>query len=275
MANRIELSSLIKSNRPDDILEWVNYHLAIGFDKITIFDNESKFSIKRLFEQNPKVDVWEVSGDYGYSASGIFNQCSLYTKFYNEKIGHSDWVSTIDDDEFIYIKSGKNIKDILNDELSVICILWKMISSSDMIETRSFTLINTFNYISFCTPWGNRLFVKSIVNLKRCKTISWRTPHIPTFNGERLAQTLEGIQIKDDFISPPIALNFYDSQNIVLYHYYHQSFEDRIWKATKAGLAAAVNAGRTVDKNGFISEITGIYIYQDNNMINRKRELSI
>jgi hypothetical protein len=267
--NRIELGSLIKSNRPNDLKEWVDYHLAIGVDRITFFDNGSEFSVEDLFKTNDRIEVIRTPGNYGYS--GVKNQCELYHKFYNRKINQTDWLSTIDDDEFIYIKSGKNVKEVLNDDLSVICMFWKMISLPEVLETRSSTLIDTFNYTSFSSPWAGRVFVKSVVNLKKCVTISWNTPHLPTFNCKRQGQTLEGIQIYDDFLP---AFYDYNNQNMILYHYYHQSYQDRIWKVMRCE-NSDTQPGRPLSRSDYNSEIVGKYKFLDNNMINRKKELGL
>ena len=51
---KIALFSFTKRNRECDLTEWLDYYLAIGFDNIYVVDNGSKFSVKKVVEDNQK-----------------------------------------------------------------------------------------------------------------------------------------------------------------------------------------------------------------------------
>ncbi len=69
--------------------------------------------------------------------------------------------------------------------------------------------------------------------------------------------------------------DFYDNKPALIYHYFHQSWEDRLFKIKRNG--KDINGGNIFsDKMEiFKNEIEGKYIYLDNSMIIKKKELEI
>jgi len=267
--NTIELAVLTKNNRPMDIIDWVSYHLAIGFDKITIFDNNSTYSIKDLFN-NDKVEVREIKEDYGFSKnfSPMYN---LYSNFCKERTPYTKWLCFIDDDEYVYMNNEKDIKNLLNVDVNILCMYWKMISLPDIIQDRNTTLIDTFNYISpLHTPWGNNIFIKSIINLSKNNNTIWTDPHIPSINSSMSAFTFDKVHVSSAFTA--LTPDFYTNKSVVLYHYYHQSFKDREFKVNRAGTSNG-QTFRPADFMSFTNEILNKYTMLDNSMINLKREI--
>lgn len=80
------------------IKEWVDYHLALGFDHIYLYDNahSGEETIDQVIDTNT-----EYAGKV--SIIPVYNlmhmQSAVYTEFYKE--GRFDWVAYIDIDEFI------------------------------------------------------------------------------------------------------------------------------------------------------------------------------
>jgi hypothetical protein len=90
--------------------EWVNWHLAIGFDKIWIYDGNSvnETDISSLSSDNVTIIKWP----------GKHQQLNAYKDFVNKQKSlvyeKMDWIVNIDDDEFVMIEqNGVSIKDIL------------------------------------------------------------------------------------------------------------------------------------------------------------------
>lgn len=271
--NKIELMLITKHHRENDLKEWVDYYLAIGFDKITIYDNESKFSITDLFVNYSNVVVIETSENHGASAYGIPNRLNLYNSFCNEKRGKTEWVAILEDDEYLYLKDNKNINEILNVDFLSLCFYWKFISLPEVIEDRSGTLIDTFNYSTTLTPFSNHSHIKSIVNLNKCENLIWKSPHCPTINNSTISYNLDGVAIGSEHgLLPP---NFFDNEKAWIYHYYHQSYEDRIFKVTRSIIKDTDIPYYPQDRGSFIKEVVDKYPDLDNNMINKKKELKI
>lgn len=266
MKKSVELVSIIKSNRENDLEEWVNYYLYIGFDKINIFNNDSNFSVSSLFEKNKNVNVIDVPGDYGYSKAGYRRHTNLIGKFFMEKKESADWIAWFDDDEFLYLKNHNNIKDILNDDYSAICFFWKFISSNNIMEDRDTTLIDTFNYVSLNSPCKDNAHIKTMVNCKKFNTIRYETSHSPIINETMIKKgmvTSDGREVKNEF-EKITGMDFYDKQDTYIYHYFHQTIKDRIFKIARGKSNNEVFYQEDMEE--FKREILGKYIYLDNTM---------
>jgi hypothetical protein len=259
--NKVELVSMVRNNRPDDLKEWVDYYFAIGFDKITIFDNESTFSVKELFSNYKNIDVREIIID------DLLDRVlpPTYEAIGKEKEDEKNYIAFLDDDEYIYIKNNKNIKDILNNEMEVLCLFWKYLSSYELLEDRETTIIDTFNYTTAYNPERNdKMQVKSIVNFNKCKDVKWGLdgPHLPIVNNS--ITTITGGIIRNGYGYEPMTINFYDNQEMYIYHYLFQTHRDWLFKRERRPHASDIFYNRP-----------GNYTVLDNNMIDKKRELKI
>lgn len=260
--NKIELSSMIKSNRPDDLKEWADYYLALGFDRITIYDNESPFSIKDLFADYKNIEVRPVKSEINFTAYAA----KLYASTCKEKRYETEWLAFFDNDEYLWLKNYKNIQEALKDEFTVLCFYWKFISLPYVIENRKSTMIDTFNYTSMNTPCSNHAHVKSMVNLSKCNSLVWHGVHWPVANNQNIGCTIDNVTVGFEHIL--LTDDFYDNQSAVLYHYFYQSYEDWLFKTEK-------NLNYKCSRKEFESYIIGKYNTLDNNMIDKKKELSI
>jgi hypothetical protein len=269
--NSAEVFSIIRSQRPKDIEEWAKYYLAIGFDKITILDNESTFSIRELLAKYKQIEIKNIIiGDT--IDKEIPRMFEIACK---EKESENNFVAFIDDDEFIYIKNNKKIKDILNDEIEVLCFFWKYLSSREILKDREGTMIDTFNYTTdFVPPYNNnnRMHLKSIINFNRCKGAVWNTdgPHLP-FLKNNVMKTITGKRVINGEGNAQLTNDFYDNQEAYIYHYAFQSFRDFVFKLERRPLA-----GSNFNISSFESfNRPGNYSVLDNNMTEKKKELGI
>ena len=125
MENKIYLSTNMRDER--NVIEWVIYHLIIGFDKILIVDNNSEIPIKTLIKEynlSNYVDVIE------YSINGAIKIDILnnYVKPYM-LINQVDWFIHLDADEYLNLNNNyQNVKDLLNifnkNDTNMIAINW-------------------------------------------------------------------------------------------------------------------------------------------------------
>ena len=238
--NEIELCVLTKHHRPNDLKEWVTYHLSLGFDAINIYDNDSHFSINKLFETNKKVNV--------ISKPGALNQSDLYSQIGQNKRLKVKWLGFFDDDEFIYLKNKKNIKDILNNNYPAISIYGKSITSSEIIEDRQDTLINTFIKVRKIEGSSQ---VKSFVNLEKGPIIWRHNPHLPV---NIRVHTVDGLIVEK--AGRVLESDFFDNNSAFYYHYYFQSWADWLYKSDR-GMVGDTRKKRpySKDRSVFINAI--------------------
>ena len=86
-------------------VEWIAYHLSIGFDHIIVFSNDcddSTVSICKLLEKEGLVT--HIHNDFPEGQSP--QQHALEIAITHEKVKQSDWTIHIDVDEFILVELG-------------------------------------------------------------------------------------------------------------------------------------------------------------------------
>ena len=98
----------IQAKEEPYIDEFVDYHLAIGFRKIYIYDNSENFDLKKWGKQRywDNVRVKHFPGEA--KAYEAYFDCAKWA----EKDGET-WAAFLDLDEFLYLKKHDNIKDFL------------------------------------------------------------------------------------------------------------------------------------------------------------------
>ena len=112
------------------INEWINYHLALGFDKIIVADNNNTGSEKISdVVDNPNVII----EDYH---DVISVQPIAYTDLFLKYREQFDWIAFIDIDEFIFLdeKYNNNIKKYLLsspfNEADIVRLCWKIYTTN-------------------------------------------------------------------------------------------------------------------------------------------------
>jgi len=95
----VEICAIVKDEN-DYLPEWIDHHLKLGFDRIVIYDNNSK----KKFPGSEKVIVknWPEKN----------SQMKCYLK--HATTTEADWTAYIDVDEFIFLNQDKNVKDFIN-----------------------------------------------------------------------------------------------------------------------------------------------------------------
>ena len=115
LRSRKVLFTAVKNEAPF-LLEWIAYHLEVGFDRIIIFSNESEDGTTELLDALAQSGV--IEHFYHEPAQGVSAQANA-ARLANEKelLQHGDWVLWIDADEFLNIKIGSGTLDELIDKI--------------------------------------------------------------------------------------------------------------------------------------------------------------
>jgi hypothetical protein len=155
----------IAKNEAKYIAEWIAYNLAVGFDKIIIYSNDSTDKMADIITNISKCDTrvklinWPSVDDVSPQISAYNNSISMI---------ETEWVSFLDIDEFIVPFSSQNIKDFLSKvdkDISSIHINWRNFGSSHRTDSNYQFVIEAFKD---CAPsaWGNHHHFKSIARTK-------------------------------------------------------------------------------------------------------------
>jgi len=191
----------------DYIKEFVQYHLALGFTRIYIYDNEIVPTYEKLLKEYiNNITVIHLPFKYcQYIALKDFT--TKYLK--KDKITH---VIHIDIDEFIALKKHNNIcdfiKEYIKDDCVGIGINWRFFGSSNQTQQTNFPVTQRF---TMCQKDGDKhiktLFKKeNFLNYNTCHDISTVGGNIKNTEGV----TLNGpFNLKIDYIknTEGIAIN--------------------------------------------------------------------
>lgn len=118
------------------IKEWVDYHLNLGFDHITIYDNNNTGGerISDVVSGDMRVDVVDFRGKTQKSCE---TQVEAYNHCYRNASNYT-WVLFIDIDEFLWFKDYANVKTFLSQNwvrrANVIRFHWKCYSDGEQLR---------------------------------------------------------------------------------------------------------------------------------------------
>lgn len=122
--------------------EWLDYHFAMGFDSIYIYDNSPSFELKNWYGNTRNHATFGNVEVLHWVDESVQNQNHAYAdcveKFGRSKTGPKiDYFAFIDVDEFLVIRSPKynDIQGILSDYLvpygGALTVNWMMVGSSN------------------------------------------------------------------------------------------------------------------------------------------------
>lgn len=128
------------------IKEWVEYHLKLGFDHITIYDNNEPDGerISDVVGCYPNVNIIDFRGKHQKS-------CEMQVAAYNacyKGAGAYDWVMFMDIDEFLWFKDYNSIKPFLEQhwvkKANVIRFHWKCYSDNGKLKYEDLPVMERF-----------------------------------------------------------------------------------------------------------------------------------
>ena len=160
------------------ILEWLTYHLKIGFSYFIIFDDDSDLKISTLFS-NSNIDnsVYKIytrddialleKGFYHYSQYQSYWQKCVIPSLKSKNI---DYILQSDIDEFLVLGKFKNIEQLVSHFLpfDALKINWLFFGSNNLMTNTTDSVVKTFNKSSttFNIHCKSITKVSSIIDIK-------------------------------------------------------------------------------------------------------------
>lgn len=217
-----EVVLLIKTNYYYDVLEWIEYYKKLGFDHITIYDNDSNIDFLNIINKYKNFITY-------IKISGFPDQLNLELKYYNNS--KYDYVFFADADEFLWLSPKyKNINDYIDQktkELNCnhIAIYWVKISANPCPEFREDSLettqIKTFKYIQDLEidSWCKCIYKTGLAITKMACHFCYPINEIKDVNGNSFK--IQNTRIK----------NYnYKNDDALIYHFYHKSYNEYVQK---------------------------------------------
>jgi hypothetical protein len=198
--------SIITANVRDDndyLDEWINYHLAIGFEKIIIYDHLSKIPVKPVWGGN--VIIYRLERESLFIPEFIHNNTlQNYSSF---------WMAHFDVDEFMVLLQHKNVNDLLEsyEDYGALGVPWSMFGSSHHVTK---PLTNVKDSYLWRRP-DEKMWIKSIINTQFCNRID--DPHNGSYTRPAVNEAFE--EFSGPICDSPRKL-------IKLNHYFTRSLEE-------------------------------------------------
>ena len=164
-------------NEEDYIIEWLDYHLGIGFDKVIICDNNDDETILpellSSYIERGVVEIFDVT-DFQKIQSAMFNMFATQ--------GHYKWCAFIDGDEFITISGRyKNVKEMLDDcNDDCLCLNWLIYGTNGLEKKDDRPVQERFpNPIAPILYLKENFYIKSILRKTDNPDLEYLNPHFP------------------------------------------------------------------------------------------------
>lgn len=208
--------------------EWIQYHLALGFSHIYLYDNSVDNCLKN--KNSDKITVIHFPGKT--------KQLEAYQIFVTQYRKKHQWAAMIDCDEFIVLKKHNNVISFLNDykHCSTVALNWIMFGTSQQKTYSNQPVTSRFRY---CSNSINH-HVKSIVQL--AYVLSWADPHHPVLSKGHVHDANQNI-----FNGPLNPLG--DSTIACIHHYYtksEQEFREKLERG-RADISQKRNLDELID----------------------------
>lgn len=256
----------------DYLAEWIEYHLALGFEHIFLFEDVGSKSHAEIVDKYDRVTMFPISVAIGEPEHRERIQMKAYTYSIKKFKDDYDWAAFIDADEFIEFEDGYSLDRLLGEyaEYMGIMLSWRLYGANGRVKRPKGGVIDSYpeydDTTDYIKVWGGAEWaVKSIANLKKNPTMK----HIHWAHG---AINMNG--------------GYYPECKVYkkawIRHYYTKSWEDWVYRIMKRG--DLCNANRKLNhffranpdmkhlQNELIMELgdqipVGSYILDDYNMI--------
>lgn len=220
---------VIAKGESDYILEFLQYHLLIGFDNIILYDNEEIPTYGNMIPKYWKDKVDVIHFTLPSLEKGVqYKALDDFTDHHMKQFTH---VAHIDVDEFIVLKKHKNIKDFIKEyidsdpECAGVGINWRFFGSSGQPSPFTFNQIHPINKNPFsqihrftqCENMAN-IHIKTLFKTHAfkayadCHHIKTNSKKMHLKSPDQHRKIIDGPFYDFDLTSPIIQINHYKSK---------------------------------------------------------------
>jgi hypothetical protein len=189
------------------IIEWIEHHLNLGFDKIVIYDNKSVIPV--VYE-HPNVEI--IKWDKQIIGFNTYND--YLTNHQYDDI----WTAFIDEDEFINT-NNVDIKEVMNNfqNYDSLCINWRLFGDIIDDDNDSQLLVDKYLYHAPKSCDINK-HIKTFCKNSSISKISH--PHFPIFKKGKVNKDVKGNIVASAWTKEPYW------ETIWIDHYHLRGFDN-------------------------------------------------
>lgn len=231
------ICAIAKDENPH-LKEWVLYHLAVGFEHIIIYDNNSKVPISQELADYVSAGLVTVI-DWPLTRA---QQLSAYVDCHKRVRESTFWLAYIDLDEFIVPMRHRDVRDLLDDyrQYGGLGMHWMMFGASGHISRPQGGMMENYTGALGLNP-----HIKSIVQPRAI--VRPASVHHCLFQHGQCCVNEDGVVIHS-FCSFPVG------RKIRVNHYYYRSQQDFEEKIAR-GVATQMVSGADRDMGLFYDHL--------------------
>ena len=220
----------IARNEAPYLLQWIAHYRILGFEQITIYDNQSNDGSSRILAPLARAGI--INAVYWTDRDN--RQRRAYNNAVRRLGPYVEWCLFVDLDEFLVLDPGLTLDDILpgSPEISAIGIPWRMFGSGGQRNRGSDLVVERFTKAA---PTFHRL-VKS---LARLRDVTQMDIHIPKRIAGRITD-LRGLPL--DLQTPRT-----EASAARINHYFNRSWEEFLYKRLRGDVIAARDQTYSLD----------------------------
>lgn len=180
------------------LLEWLAYHLALGFEHIWVYDNASATPLARIV--SPRAARGRVTILPWPDVASGRTQVEAYNHFLRRFGPEVTWVAIIDLDEMICLKRDRTISDFLDrfDGASGIALNWRFFGSSGHRTHEPGLMIERFRRAAPADHAANA----GVKSLHRVDAVAFLMPHYALYRDDAAVVSASGSPVPNDWRIP-------------------------------------------------------------------------
>jgi hypothetical protein len=228
----------IAKNENSFVEEWINYHRAVGFDRIYLYDNAGPEDESLDFLTEQYSDLVTIT-----KLPGPGRQSAAYRHFCEHHRSETRWVAFIDLDEFIVFHKHGNIAGFLSEfeGLGTIGLTWLMFGHSGHEKRPAGLVMDDYTWrYPFSFPQVKTLCPSSeVTEILSVHNVNHKARLINGFDldgADKVSVLSEGNRFRADLDT---------TATVSLNHYFSRSLEDIANKLSRGSAAGTV--GRNFD----------------------------
>ncbi|CAO4183447.1 Glycosyl transferase family 2 [Methylorubrum aminovorans] len=200
------------------LLEWIAYHLSIGFEHIFLYDNMSQRRIARLINDRYRKKITIIRWP---NRHGRHSQLEAYEHFLWAHGGECEWAAVLDIDEMLHLKQHNTIDEFLAmfPDVTGIALNWRIFGSAGHRTYKRAFLMERFTRASQIDFQINRT-VKSI---HRMRYVALLGEHHANYMDEVRVVTASGRRVSN---GPYVDISADDFDVAQVNHYFVKSQEE-------------------------------------------------
>lgn len=229
---RIVLGAIVK-DEDAYIVEWLEHHLDLGFDKVIVYDNGGSSTLDGLlrpFGGRVELRTWTTRRGQAPQAP-CYQHCLARERF------GCDWLMFLDVDEFLNLKVHDTIRAFSEayEAYDAVAVNWRMFGSSGAVESDGRPVTERF-VMAAAPDFGPNAHVKTLFKPSSALGAGVHSPRLRP--GARLVNTRgETLDATLNALQPRIAL-----ETAQVNHYFTKSYSE--FQTKRARGRADVDPGR-------------------------------